>query len=194
MKLFDFLSRALLSCVLIISAGLVSAENYKTVEWTDLLPQKDLDALMNGPEISHDTPELPLDSPISNQVREAIEKAADSAYQRALVSTDVKSELNDTAIRLPGFIVPLEFSDQQLVTEFFVVPYFGACIHVPPPPPNQLVHVVYPEGFRLEDLYIPFWFEGHLKTEMFSKDVGTGKAVSAYSMQVAKIELYEEEE
>lgn len=193
MKIFDPMSKTFLGCVLLISAGLVSAESYKTVEWTDLLPQQDLDALMNGPEITHDTPELPLDSQISNQVRQAIEQAADSAYQKALVSTDVKQELNDTAIRLPGFIVPLEFNDRQLVTEFFVVPYFGACIHVPPPPPNQLVHVVYPEGFKLDDLYMPFWFEGRLKTEMFSKDVGTGNAVSAYSMKVAKIELYEEE-
>lgn len=193
MKIFDPMLKAFLGCMLLISAGLVSAESYKTVEWTDLLPQQDLDALMNGPEITHDTPELPLDSQISNQVRQAIEQAADSAYQKALVSTDVRQELNDTAIRLPGFIVPLEFNDRQLVTEFFVVPYFGACIHVPPPPPNQLVHVVYPEGFKLDDLYIPFWFEGRLKTEMFSKDVGTGNAVSAYSMQVAKIELYEEE-
>lgn len=193
MKIFDPMLKAFLGCLLLISVGLVSAESYRTVEWTDLLPQQDLDALMNGPEITHDTPELPLDSQISNQVRQAIEQAADSAYQKALVSTDVRQELNDTAIRLPGFIVPLEFNDRQLVTEFFVVPYFGACIHVPPPPPNQLVHVVYPEGFKLDDLYIPFWFEGRLKTEMFSKDVGTGNAVSAYSMQVAKIELYEEE-
>lgn len=171
----------------------VSAENYKTLEWTDLLPQSDLDALMSGPEITHDTPELPIDSQISSQMRQAIEKAADSAYQKALLSTDVKPELNDTQVRIPGFMVPLEFDDELRVTEFFVVPYFGACIHVPPPPPNQLIHVVYPKGFKLEDLYVPFWFQGLLKTELFSKDVGTGKAVSAYSMQVATIDEYEEE-
>ncbi|MBE0437745.1 MAG: DUF3299 domain-containing protein, partial [Methylomicrobium sp.] len=176
MKIVHTLLKLILCLALAMPVLSVSADNYKTLEWTDLMPQSDLDALMNGPEITHDTPEIPLDSQISNQVRQAIEQAADSAYQKALISTDVKPELNDTKVRIPGFMVPLEFDDEQRVTEFFVVPYFGACIHVPPPPPNQLIHVVYPKGFKLEDLYMPFWFQGVLKTELFSKDVGTGKA------------------
>ncbi len=193
MKIVHTLLKLILCLALAMPVLSVSADNYKTLEWTDLMPQSDLDALMNGPEITHDTPEIPLDSQISNQVRQAIEQAADSAYQKALVSTDVRPELNETKVRIPGFMVPLEFNDKQQVTEFFVVPYFGACIHVPPPPPNQLIHVVYPKGFKLEDLYMPFWFQGVLNTSLFSKDVGTGKAVSAYSMQVATIEDYEEE-
>ncbi len=193
MKIVHTLLKLILCLALAMPVLSVSADSYKTLEWTDLMPQSDLDALMSGPEITHDTPELPIDSQISNQVRQAIEQAADSAYQKALVSTDVRPELNETKVRIPGFMVPLEFNDKQQVTEFFVVPYFGACIHVPPPPPNQLIHVVYPKGFKLQDLYMPFWFQGVLKTEIFSKDVGTGKAVSAYSMQVATIDDYEEE-
>ena len=193
MKIVHTLLKLILCLALAMPVLSVSADSYKTLEWTDLMPQSDLDALMSGPEITHDTPELPIDSQISNQVRQAIEQAADSAYQKALVSTDVRPELNETKVRIPGFMVPLEFNDKQQVTEFFVVPYFGACIHVPPPPPNQLIHVVYPKGFKLQDLYMPFWFQGVLKTEIFSKDVGTGKAVSAYSMQVTTIDDYEEE-
>jgi hypothetical protein len=49
--------------------------------------------------------------------------------------------LDGQNIRLPGYIVPLEVSEEGRTTEFLLVPYFGACIHVPPPPSNQIVHV-----------------------------------------------------
>jgi hypothetical protein len=53
----------------------------------------------------------------------------------------VNKALDGNNVRLPGFIVPLEVSKEGKVTEFFLVPYVGACIHVPPPPPNQLIYV-----------------------------------------------------
>lgn len=49
-------------------------------------------------------------------------------------------QLQGKRIAIPGFMVPLE-DDAQEVTEFLLVPYAGACIHVPPPPPNQMVYV-----------------------------------------------------
>src|SRR5690606_18432104 len=50
-------------------------------------------------------------------------------------------KLNGVEVRIPGFMVPLEDTETR-VTEFLLVPYFGACIHTPPPPPNQMVHVM----------------------------------------------------
>lgn len=48
--------------------------------------------------------------------------------------------LNNQTVSVPGFMVPLE-DDADQVTEFLLVPYAGACIHVPPPPPNQMIYV-----------------------------------------------------
>lgn len=94
--------------------------------------------------------------------------------------------MDGKAIRIPGFIVPLEFSDNQVITEFFIVPFFGACIHVPPPPPNQIIHVKYPKGFKFETLYNPFWLSGVLKTTLVENAVAT----AAYGLEVHLIEDY----
>ena len=58
-------------------------------------------------------------------------------------SERVRLDLNDKDVRIPGFIVPLEYKESEIVTRFLLVPYFGACIHEPPPPPNQTIYVVY---------------------------------------------------
>ena len=48
----------------------------------------------------------------------------------------IRIDLNEKEVRIPGFIVPVDFEQQQTITRFLLVPYFGACIHEPPPPPN----------------------------------------------------------
>ena len=53
----------------------------------------------------------------------------------------VNNAIVGQAVRLPGFVVPLE-ETREGVKEFLLVPYFGACIHSPPPPANQIVHVL----------------------------------------------------
>ena len=65
---------------------------------------------------------------------------------------------------MPGYLLPLEF-DGTAVTEFLLVPYVGACIHTPPPPPNQIVHVHAEPGFETEELYMPVWVTGQMSTE-----------------------------
>ena len=59
-------------------------------------------------------------------------------------------------VRLPGYVVPLANAQDGRLTEFLFVPYYGACIHVPPPPPNQIVHVVLPRPIEMPDMYSPF--------------------------------------
>ena len=109
-------------------------------------------------------------------------------WDRAMQSTAVVGELNETRVRLPGYVVPLEFDAENRVTEFFLVPYFGACIHVPPPPPNQIVYMTYPQGFDQKALWLPYWIEGTLTTETEINSI----AVAAYSMRVDGIEVYDE--
>ncbi|MDO6749607.1 DUF3299 domain-containing protein, partial [Gilvimarinus sp. 1_MG-2023] len=87
-------------------------------------------------------------------------------------STRTRAELNGVRVRIPGFIVPINFDDQQRVIEFFLVPFFGACIHVPPPPPNQIVHVEVEDGFVLESIYDPVWLEGVLFLEQNVNGLG----------------------
>ena len=95
--------------------------------------------------------------------------------------------LNGQIVRIPGFIVPLESDDGGLLAEFFLVPYFGACIHVPPPPPNQIVYVTVDPPFNLQSMWEPFWIEGTIKTQGHASIIGT----TAYSLTATKIEPYE---
>ena len=159
---------------------------FKTVEWIDLIPEDDLEALLNPPKSITEIEDGSIEDQISSQIQNSIAAASDDRYQQALVSTAVVTELNGKAIRIPGFIVPLEFNDDQTITQFFLVPYFGACIHMPPPPPNQIIFVNYAKGFKLEALYHPFWISGKLKTSLKENEVAT----AAYVMDMHKFEPY----
>ncbi|AWB68908.1 DUF3299 domain-containing protein [Saccharobesus litoralis] len=159
---------------------------YETIEWVKLIPKEDLDALMNPPEYLNDIQDGSEQDQFSNQVQNAIEAASNDTYQQALVSTKVLTEMNGKKIKIPGFIVPLEFDDEQNVIQFFLVPYFGACIHEPPPPPNQMIYVTYPKGLKVDDLYQAFWISGKLQTALFEDQLGT----AAYTMNMDEFELF----
>jgi hypothetical protein len=77
----------------------------------------------------------------------------------------VVKALDGQQVKLPGYIVPLEVSEEGRTTEFLLVPYYGACIHVPPPPSNQIVHIFSEMGVRVEDLYQPYWIEGKMQVK-----------------------------
>ncbi len=80
-------------------------------------------------------------------------------YVTAKSSSPELEALNGKRIKIPGFMVPLEDS-QKLVTEFLLVPSPQACIHVPPPPPNQMVFVKMKNG--AEVAFGPIWVYGTL--------------------------------
>jgi hypothetical protein len=89
-------------------------------------------------------------------------------------------------VRVPGFIIPLEDNDRE-VSEFLLVPFPMACIHVPAPPPNQIVHVKMDKGKKVEfDFYDPVWAEGRLKIQR-TQNMYTD---SSYFMTGMKIEPY----
>ena len=74
--------------------------------------------------------------------------------------------LSGKLVKIPGFTVPLE-DWASSATEFLLVPYVGACIHTPPPPPNQLVYIEMEGGKRATlDGWNPVWVEGVLEIEM----------------------------
>ena len=109
-----------------------TADDVIDLEWGDLLPKNELVVpnILQG-FIDHEGAPLASQQPQSSGVR---------------------SEWNGKIIRLPGFIVPVDY-DGAAVTAFILVPYVGACVHVPPPPANQLVFVTTPTPFESKGLY-----------------------------------------
>ncbi len=175
---------ALLSAPTLSLALLASAASpvFTSLDWVALLPEEDYQALLSAPPIQHTGGDaggapIPLQS-----------ASAAFGFDEALYSTKVRSEYDGQDVSLPGFIVPLEYDEEQKVTEFFLVPYFGACIHVPPPPPNQIVYVRYAQGIAVASIQEPFVVEGRLSTGITSNDV----ALAAYRIEAAGVRLYEE--
>lgn len=107
----------------------------------------------------------------------------------ALQSAPVVAELGGKMIKLPGFVVPLE-GDGEMVFSFFLVPYFGACIHVPPPPSNQMVYVEYEPGIKVSNLYDAISVTGQLKISTTAHEMGT----AGYALDAFVIEPYIVEE
>lgn len=179
----------LLICSTLLSAQPALAnQSYKEIDWVELIPDDDLDALMNPPEYLNEIEDGSFEDQISSQLLGALEQATDDRYQQALTSAEVKPEYDQQQIRLPGFIVPVEMNEQQLVTEFFLVPYFGACIHLPPPPPNQIIYVTTEQGIAQQNLYDPYWVDGTLTTTLIENEI----AVAAYALKADNIEPYRE--
>ena len=166
-----------------------SAKQYKTVEWIDLLPADDLEALLNPPEYLTEIEENSLEDTIDSRLKNKTRGNKDDRYQEALQSENVVEDMDGKRIRIPGFIVPLEFDDEELVIQFFFVPFFGACLHLPPPPPNQIILVDFPTGIPIETLYTPFWISGKLNTKLVEKNIAT----AAYSMRMDVYEVYRDE-
>ncbi len=67
-------------------------------------------------------------------------------------SSGLRADWNGQTVRLPGFVVPLDHSGTG-ITSFILVPFVGACVHVPPPPANQLVLVTTDRPFQSAGLY-----------------------------------------
>ncbi|MCC2603754.1 DUF3299 domain-containing protein [Planctobacterium marinum] len=161
---------------------------YKEVEWIELIPQDDLEALLNPPDVLFDIADGSQQDSVDNFTEKNFEDEKAQRFQQALRSTRVVETMAEQKIKIPGFIVPLETSDDEKITEYFIVPYFGACLHMPPPPPNQIIFAKSSEGITLTHLSQPFWFEGTLKIEKQENPMG----VSAYRLAMNQVTPYED--
>ncbi|MCR9279702.1 MAG: DUF3299 domain-containing protein [Pseudomonadaceae bacterium] len=94
-------------------------------------------------------------------------------------------ELAGQMVKLPGFVVPLE-SDGETVRTFLLVPYFGACIHMPPPPANQIVHVELDDAVPVDSIYDAVWVTGEMSLDTYRGDL----AEAGYSMKGKSLETY----
>jgi hypothetical protein len=105
----------------------------------------------------------------------------------------VVDDLNGQQVRMPGYALPLEYSGQR-ITEFLLVPWVGACIHTPPPPPNQIVYVKLDEGIENKGRFAPLWVSGEMTVKSMTKDLylvdGSAGIDVGYSIQASRVEPY----
>ncbi len=124
-----------------------TADDVLTLDWIDLVPESER-------------------AQFSSQGMPTTEHQGDAPAKQSQIGA-VRPELNGSTVKIPGFVIPLE-GDENTVTEFLLVPYFGACIHVPPPPPNQIIYVKFPEGAPVQQLWDVIYVTGTIKTEPMS--------------------------
>jgi hypothetical protein len=149
----------------------------RELSWDDLIPADwQPEALME----EYDAENLSDDDPRAQELMDRL---------KALwAEAPVVEALDGKAVRLPGFVVPLEI-DATSIREFLLVPYFGACIHVPPPPANQTILVSTPDAQPYEGgLFDTVWVEGRMRVEPFSDELGD----AGYQIEDATVSLYEE--
>lgn len=165
----------MLLVVLLVATASWAQPAFREAHWDELVPKgwdpyKELRAEKNTGALIDGTPQA-MDR--MRKLREIWDQAPTNAA------------LDGQAIKLPGYVVPLEESKDGL-KEFLLVPYFGACIHSPPPPANQIVHVVAAKpvkGFVSMDVV---WVSGVMKTARQDSAMG----VSGYRLDASLVARY----
>lgn len=147
---------------------------FREIKWDELMPA-DWDPMkaMKNANFGMFSDSDPRAAAMLKQMREAWDNAP------------VNNKMDGASVRIPGYVVPLEESKSGM-KEFLLVPYFGACIHSPPPPANQIIHVTRQtpvKGFHTMD---PVWISGTLKTLRSDTFMGA----TGYRMEAMTVEAY----
>jgi len=171
-RLIQVLAGSALSSLAIPAIG----SAYKEVEWDELMPEGwrkkvilELTRMRRYGSLTDGDPR------------------ADEAYARLKKTWDAAPPTKTyigKPIRIAGYVVPLD-AERMQSSEFLLVPYFGACIHSPPPPANQIILIKPPKGSRFRTMDA-IWVEGILTEGKTSSEVGT----STYILTADKITLY----
>lgn len=141
------------------------ADDYIDLGWGDLLPANEIT--------------------IPNVLRGLIEHDNAPLSSQQPASSGVRTDWNGRMVRLPGFIVPIDYKGTG-VTAFILVPYVGACVHVPPPPANQLVFVTTPTPYESDGLFEAVSVTGKFRVSSIS----THLAEIGYALSADRIEPY----
>lgn len=100
---------------------------------------------------------------------------------------NVVESLDGQHVRIPGYVIPFNFNKTNEYSEFLLVPYAGACIHAPPPPPNQIVYVKADKPVKVESIWDAVWVEGGLKTQKHEDALSD----AAYTLTLTSLEAYQ---
>lgn len=158
------------------AAAASDAGAFREISWDDLIPAdwhpERFFAMLNLNDLKDNDPRV---EEVMKRIREEWDKAP------------VVERLAGSRVRIPGFIVPLE-GDGQTVREFLLVPYFGACVHVPPPPANQMIHVIPDKPVPAAWNMVPVWVNGVMAISRIESGMGT----AGYAMRAIEVEEYKE--
>ena len=147
--------------------------------WDDLLP-------------ADWQPEKLLENFNAEDIADEDPRAADLMEKLAALwkEAPVVPGLNGRQVRLPGFVVPVNLEAED-IDQFLLVPYFGACIHVPPPPANQTVFVTTRENKPyVGALFDTVWVEGKMQVDNVDSALGS----AGYRIDQARVTPYETNE
>ncbi len=149
---------------------------FKTITWDELVP-KDWDPMKEFKGMDFGL--LQDGDPRANEMMRKLRAVWDNA--------PVNPAVVGQAVRIPGFVVPLEESKDGL-KEFLLVPYFGACIHSPPPPANQIIHVLPKSPAKDVKSMDAVWISGTMATLKTDTYMGA----SSYRIEAMVVEPYKE--
>jgi len=155
----------------------LEARGIRSVGWEDLMPEGEEERLAQMYQSQMAT--------LYSGAAIAEGSAADTSVQIGTFNT--VDALNGVKVRIPGYTVPFEYGSKAEITQFLLVPYFGACIHSPPPPPNQTIFVRTDTPIKLKDLAQAVWIEGTMLTQTQNSDL----ADAAYTIEMTSITKYE---
>lgn len=161
--------------------------DYRELVWQDLLAHTPPAAELPGKKISaraRGNASDELADPTGDTVMQNLNAQALEAQQAAIKG---RVDIDGLKIKIAGYIIPLEDSPEGAITEFFLVPYVGACIHVPPPPPDQIVYVKFPHGIKIENIYDAYSVQGTLHTQASH----SGLAQTAYTLTADAVGIYD---
>jgi hypothetical protein len=153
-----------------------SPSEYRNTEWEELVPKT------WRPNLAFDG--LDLENLPDNDPR--VEKAYE-AFMAEWAKAPVNEAVNGQRIKIPGFIAPLDWENDVALKEFLLVPYFGACIHLPPPPANQIIYVKMEKSLKGIRAMDAIWAYGTIYVE---KNDSGSMGASGYSMTIDKVEPY----
>ncbi len=203
--------------------GTVVADEVQRIGWTDLVPKttagfEDPFAVLTDNQFEQlriyvRVSRMQAESPTKvsdGMIREANEAAASlreqgvdiegllarheeiKALRTKRASATVRS-LNGAHISIPGYALPLEYEDEK-ITGFLLVPWVGACIHTPPPPPNQIIFVRAPEGMEYQGRFAPVLLTGRIETKSGEYDLflvdGSAKITAGYALDMSRVQEY----
>jgi uncharacterized protein len=160
----------LIACYLVPASSTEQPAAAVILRWDELAPDR-ANAFAAPPAPVHDY--------LSGESGPAAQQSLDFTVNRAL---------EGQTVAIPGFIVPLDLDPSGSLAEFLLVPYVGACIHVPPPPPNQVVLVTLRQHIAPVSPYSAFWVTGRMEVST----THSALAITAYTLRAESIRPYEQ--
>ena len=176
-----------------VAGQTVAADAADTVrlEWSDLLPSgtvafRPLDSASDFPEVASARTTLRPGDPLTGGDPET---GASFTPAPEVDHNAARLDLDGKRVSIAGYMTPLGVEGGRTRT-FLLVPYVGACVHVPAPPPNQIVLVESPEPVDVLAMWMPFRAVGELRVET----IGTALAEVGYTMSLERIESYSDDD